>query len=135
VFIVSLIILSTVLFIAFSSQLVNAQPICDNQIIQSARNGLPVILIHGYKEAARVWSQWEYRLGQDKIPFCTVSFDFSDDKCGSAMDHAREMNGIIEEVKSITSIDQVNIAAHSKGGLDSRAYLGNTTDDDVYIKF
>ena len=113
-FIVSLIISSTVLFNIFSLQSVNAQRVCDNQIIRSAGNALPVILVHGYKEPAGVWALWEHRLAEANIPFCTVTFDLSDDKCGSAMAHATELGAIIEEVKSATSSDQVNIVAHSK---------------------
>jgi hypothetical protein len=48
-FIVSLIILSTVLFIAFSSQFADAQSICDNQIIQSAGKNKQILGLHRNK--------------------------------------------------------------------------------------
>ena len=131
IFLMSLIISSTALFNTFSLQPVNAQRVCDNQITQSAGNALPVILLHGYKEPAGVWELWEHKLAEDNIPFCTVTFDFSDDSCGSATAHASELGAIIEEVKGATSSDQVNIVAHSKGGLDARDYLSSTDSSDV----
>jgi pimeloyl-ACP methyl ester carboxylesterase len=92
-------------------------------------NALPVILIHGYNEPPSVWSQWQHRLNDDGIRFCTVSF--SDDECGSALAHADELSQIVQEVKSWTTHNQVNIVGHSKGGLDAREYLADSGAGDV----
>jgi len=114
-----------------SINLANAQTSsCDNgQIIRSQI--LPVILIHGYAEPSNVWSTWEQLLGQNNIPFCAVSFHQSDDECGSAISHAKELAQIVQQVKDITGQHKVNIVAHSKGGLDARVYLANTNTPDV----
>lgn len=106
---------------------------CDNGPIMSSSssNTLPVILIHRYAEPSNVWSTWEQLLRQNNVPFCTVSFHQSDDECGSAISHARDLAQIVQQVKSITGQDKVNIVSHSKGGLDARLYLANTQTPDV----
>jgi len=106
---------------------------CDNGPIMpsTASNTFPVILIHGYAESSNVWSTWEQLLSQNNIPFCTVSFHQSDDECGSAISHARDLAQIVQQVKSMTGQNKVNIVAHSKGGLDARVYLADTQTSDV----
>ena len=115
-----------------SFNLANAQTsTCDNgQIIRSSQI-LPVILIHGYAEPSNVWSTWEQLLRQNNVPFCTVSFHQSDDECGSAISHAKELAQIVQQVKSMTGQNKMNIVAHSKGGLDARVYLADTNTQDV----
>jgi triacylglycerol lipase len=95
----------------------------------SPNNAIPVILIHGYHEDYRVWSEWETLL-KDNVPYCTVSFK-GDDECGTATDHARELNKIVQRVKNITHQKQVNLVGHSKGGLDARVYLDQSQTLDV----
>jgi len=108
---------------------------CDNGQIIGSSQILPVILIHGYAEPSNVWSTWEQLLSQNNIPFCTVSFHQSNnpsyDECGSAVSHARDLAQIVQQVKSMTGQNEVNIVAHSKGGLDARVYLANTDTPDV----
>ena len=53
---------------------------------------LPVLLIHGYASDASIWSKWEDLLKKDGIIFYPITFYKSDDKCGSAADHAKELN-------------------------------------------
>ena len=50
-----------------------------------------VILIHGYAEDVTIWKKWEVMLRKDGIQFFTVTFKDSDDKCGSAEQHAKEL--------------------------------------------
>lgn len=92
-------------------------------------SAIPVILIHGYFEDYTVWSQWETLL-KDSIPYCTVSFN-GNDECGTATDHAIELNKIVQRVKNITHQKQVNLVGHSKGGLDARVYLAQNQTLDV----
>jgi len=89
---------------------------------------LPVILVHGYFEDASVWDTWESLLKRDGISFYTVTFA-DDDKCGSAANHAIELQGIVQNISQLMGSEKVNIAAHSKGGLDARAYLSKGTDN------
>jgi pimeloyl-ACP methyl ester carboxylesterase len=92
---------------------------------------LPVILIHGYDENSVVWSEWESLLKNNSIPFYAVTFHQSDDKCGSAASHSKELAQIVKNVEARTGQNQVNIVGHSKGGLDARVYLSNSTVNDI----
>jgi pimeloyl-ACP methyl ester carboxylesterase len=124
-----LMFLSVNLFMVNPAYSTNA-PVCNNGIIHQSDTALPVVLIHGYKEGAYVWSLWEQRLIEDGVPFCTVTF-FSDDDCGTSMDHALEIAQIVDRVKEMAGEEQVNIVAHSKGGLDARVYLSDANISDV----
>jgi uncharacterized alpha/beta hydrolase family protein len=90
---------------------------------------LPVLLIHGYASDASVWTKWEDLLKKDGIPFYPITFYKSDDKCGSAADHGKELNTQVQQIlKNMTtgsSPKQLNIVGHSKGGLDARVFLAN----------
>ena len=103
------------------SQTTNSAPI---------KKPLPVLLIHGYASDASVWSKWEELLNKDGITYYPITFYKSDDKCGSAADHAKELNLQVQQILgSMTgsSPKQVNIVSHSKGGLDARVFLANNT--------
>lgn len=90
---------------------------------------LPVLLIHGYMADASMWKKWEDLLKKDNIPVFPITFRQSDDKCGSAAEHAKELSQQIGDIKDQTGQDKVNIVGHSKGGLDARVYLANNTQD------
>jgi len=94
-----------------------------------SKQPLPVILIHGYFSDASVWNKWQDLLKKDGISAYPITFKQSDDKCGSAAEHAKELSDQIARIKSQTGQDQVNIVGHSKGGLDARMYLANDTKD------
>ena len=127
----SLILINSVSF--FPSA--NAQPAdCSNL---DSSNAFPVLLIHGWNEGLGGdfpihFGEWEQLLSQDNIPFCIISFEQSNDACGSAADHANELGQLIQGIKSVTGQDKVNIVGFSKGGLDARVYLSNNpTHTDV----
>src|ERR671910_1502574 len=91
---------------------------------------LPVLLIHGYMEDASVWNKWINLLKKDGISAVyPITFKQSDDECGSAAEHAKELSNIIGQIKEETGQNKVNIVGHSKGGLDARVYLANNTND------
>jgi triacylglycerol lipase len=92
---------------------------------------LPVLLIHGYLADASTWKVWEDLLKKDGIQYFPITFYKSDDKCGSAADHAKELEQQIKQVQQTTGSKQVNIIGHSKGGLDARVYLANSSIKDV----
>src|SRR5213593_2971818 len=115
-----------------SYKLANAQTSsCYSGVIMpsSPNSAIPVILIHGYYQNYTVWSQWEVLL-KGSVPYCTVSF-YRDDECGTATDHAKELNKIVQRVKNLTHQKQVNLVGHSKGGLDARVYLAENQTLDV----
>ena len=97
----------------------------------SPNNAIPVILIHGYYQDYTAWSDWEkVLLNNNNVPYCTVSF-YRNDKCGTATNHAKELNEIVQRVKDITHQKQVNLVGFSKGGLDARVYLAESQTLDV----
>ena len=109
-----------------------------SQITNAAVNGsatkklLPVLLIHGYASDKSLWSKWEDLLKKDGITFYPITFYKSDDKCGSAANHAKELNLQVQQIlKNMTTTEsspkQVNIVGHSQGGLDARVFLGNNS--------
>jgi uncharacterized alpha/beta hydrolase family protein len=89
----------------------------------------PVLLIHGYLSDASTWNKWQDLLKKDGIVAYPITFNKSDDKCGSAADHAKELSHLIDQIKKQTGQNKVNIVGHSKGGLDARVYLSNGTKD------
>ena len=95
----------------------------------SDNSTLPVLLIHGYMAEASVWNKWVELLKKDGISAYPITFKQSDDKCGSAAEHAKELSKIIGQIKDETGQNKVNIVGHSKGGLDARVYLANNTKD------
>jgi pimeloyl-ACP methyl ester carboxylesterase len=95
----------------------------------SNNSTLPVLLIHGYMADASVWNKWVDLLKKDGIDAYPITFKQSDDKCGSAAEHAKELSKIIGQIKEETGQNKVNIVGHSKGGLDARVYLANNTKD------
>ena len=92
---------------------------------------LPVLLIHGYGEDAAIWKKWEDLLKKDGIQFFTITFKDSDDKCGSAEQHAKELEKRVQDVKQQSGAQKINIVGHSKGGLDARVFLDITDTTDV----
>ena len=90
-----------------------------------------MILIHGYGEDAAIWKKWEDLLKKDGIQFFTITFKDSDDKCGSAEQHAKELEKRVQDVKQQSGAQKINIVGHSKGGLDARVFLDITDTKDV----
>src|SRR5215208_5967350 len=94
-----------------------------------SKKPLPLLLIHGYAEDAAIWKKWEDLLKKDGIQFFTITFKDSDDKCGSAVEHAKELEKRVQDIKKQTGAEKINIVGHSKGGLDARVYLAKGVDD------
>jgi uncharacterized alpha/beta hydrolase family protein len=103
----------------------------ERQQQQTEEKPLPVLLVHGYAEDAAVWKKWEDMLRKDGIQFFTVTFKDSDDKCGSAKQHAIELEKMVQDIKEQSGAQKINIVGHSKGGLDARVFLDNTDTKDV----
>jgi pimeloyl-ACP methyl ester carboxylesterase len=87
----------------------------------------PVLLVHGLGEDASMWKKWEELLTNDGIQYHTITFQESDDKCGTALAHAVELGKRVDEILRNNPSGQVNIVGHSKGGIDGRVYLANGT--------
>ena len=75
-----------------------------------------------------MWKKWEELLAKDGIQYHTITFQDSDDKCGTAIAHAVELGKRVDEILGdFQNYRQVNIVGHSKGGIDARVYLANGT--------
>lgn len=103
----------------------------ERQQQQTEEKPLPVLLVHGYAEDAAVWKKWEDMLRKDGIQFFTVTFKDSDDKCGSAKQHATELEKMVQDIKEQSVAQKINIVGYSKGGLDARVFLDITDTKDV----
>ena len=110
--------------VAALSSLVNRPP---EASIGGGDPSSPVLLVHGLGEDASMWNKWEELLTNDGIQYYTITFQESDDKCGTALTHAVELGKRIEEILRSNPSGQVNIVGHSKGGIDARVYLANGT--------
>jgi uncharacterized alpha/beta hydrolase family protein len=115
----------------FVSQPTYGQNQSGGQQQHSEKQPLPVLLIHGYAEDAAVWKKWEDMFRKDGIQFFTITFKDSDDKCGSAEQHAKELEKRVQDIKQQSGAQKINIAGHSKGGLDARVFLDITDTKDV----
>ncbi|HZA70895.1 MAG TPA: alpha/beta hydrolase [Nitrososphaeraceae archaeon] len=92
---------------------------------------LPAILIHGYNQNKSVWNTWEGLLESARIPYYSVTFNQSSDKCGAAIDHATELDTLIQKIINSTNYQKVNLVGYSKGGLDARVYLDASNTNAV----
>ena len=95
--------------------------------IGGGNSSSPVLLVHGLAEDASIWNKWEELLTNDGISYHTITFQESDDKCGTALAHAVELGKRVDEILGSNPSGQVNIVGHSKGGIDARVYLANGT--------
>jgi pimeloyl-ACP methyl ester carboxylesterase len=110
--------------VAASASLVNRPP----EASTGGENpSSPILLVHGLGEDASMWKKWEELLTNDGIQYHTITFQESDDKCGTALSHAVELGKRVDEILSNDPSGQVNIVGHSKGGIDARVYLANGT--------
>lgn len=101
-------------------------------ISQPSSQPLPVLFIHGYRSSGDVWNDWMEQLWYDYHVKSHAVYFSGDDECGSAQEHAKELVQIVEDFKTQTDTNRINIVAHSKGGLDARQYLANNpSNDDV----
>ena len=130
-FIVTMVISTLVALGLLVSLPVYGQNQSGGQQQQTQEKSLPVLLIHGYAEDAAVWKKWEDMLKKDGIQFFTITFKYSDDKCGSAEQHAKELEKRVQDIKQQSGAQKVNIVGHSKGGLDARVFLDITDTKDV----
>ena len=103
----------------------------ERQQQQTEEKPLPVLLVHGYAEDAAIWKKWEDMLRKDGIQFFTVTFKDSDDKCGSAKQHAIELEKMVQDIKEQSGAQKINIVGYSKGGLDARVFLDIKDTKDV----
>ncbi|MEO1415615.1 MAG: T9SS type A sorting domain-containing protein [Bacteroidota bacterium] len=79
----------------------------------------PICLVHGWNGNNTTFNEFEEFFEEDGIPSFSVQLLGQ----GSIEQNAILLNAEIENYLATSCYDKVNILAHSKGGLDSRAYL------------
>jgi triacylglycerol lipase len=92
---------------------------------------VPIVLVPGWLDTGRDLADLRIRLlgvGLDGTAVRTLTFD---DPTGSNVEHAAEIDSLVQEVLMETGADQVDIVAHSMGGLATRWYLGTYPDPPV----
>jgi triacylglycerol lipase len=117
-------------FLLLNTILLPSFPPVNGVVPTDGNSKLPVLLIHGYLSDASVWSKWEDLLKKDGIIFYPITYK-SDDRCGSAAEHAKELNMQVQQILKDTEKNgftkKINIVGHSKGGLDARVFLANSS--------
>lgn len=87
----------------------------------------PVLMIHGYfpVDAADwvTWGRFRNKLIEDGWPEEYVYAPQFRDTTGCDPDHAREISAWVDELRTATGFDRINIVAHSEGGLNTMYYL------------
>jgi len=94
-----------------------------------ARLDVPVVLVPGWFDTARELAALRIRLlaaGSSHVE--TLTFR---EPTGSNRDHAEEIDSVVAQVLAETGADQVDIVAHSMGGLATRWYLKTHADAPV----
>ena len=124
IIVIALAAIAVAIGVAAFASLVNRPP---EASIGGGNPSSPVLLVHGLGEDASMWKKWEELLTNDGIQYHTITFQESDDKCGTALAHALELGKRIDEIIGSNPSGQVNIVGHSKGGIDARVYLANGT--------
>jgi pimeloyl-ACP methyl ester carboxylesterase len=82
----------------------------------------PILLIHGFAASPATWDIFSRWLTIDGIPFYVPDASVLDPN-GAIIKNANKIAIEMPKVLKKFGVDRVNIVAHSKGGLDSRAYL------------
>lgn len=110
---------------------------CDWVSIQIESKIRPVVLVRGYaasnfgNNAESTWRTFMNFLQSDGIPFHLAT---SIDGCAHIFDNVPHLAAEIALAKKQFGVQKVNILAHSKGGLDTRAYLRSNTDVENVIQ-
>ncbi|MFZ5815182.1 MAG: lipase family alpha/beta hydrolase [Bacillota bacterium] len=91
----------------------------------------PALLVHGFISDAGTWDAWTTPTGfADQAGLPAEAFSFPNNT-GSWAVHMNDEAGWVAEMKERLGVEKINIVGHSKGGLDSRAYLAFLAGDDV----
>jgi len=91
----------------------------------------PAVLVHGFLSDAATWSAWTQPGGYaEQVGLPVYAFSFGNNH-GSWVQHMFEEAGQINAAKQRFGVDKLHIVGHSKGGIDSRAYLAFMGGDTV----
>ncbi|NLF94758.1 MAG: alpha/beta hydrolase, partial [Oligosphaeraceae bacterium] len=87
----------------------------------------PVMLVHGWMSDSSTWRNMQNSIRINTgVP--TVAIDL--DPVGAVFDNAYSLQYELEEWRQRFAVQEFNIMAHSKGGLDSRCYTNSNTHSE-----
>ena len=92
---------------------------------------VPIVLVPGWLDTGRDLADLRIRLlgsGLDGSAVRTLTFA---EPTGSNVDHAAELDSLVQQVLRETGSDRVDIVAHSMGGLATRWYLSTHREPPV----
>lgn len=92
---------------------------------------VPVLLVPGWLDTARDLAALRIRLVGAGWPAEHVETLTFEDPTGSNRDHARELAAAVDRLRESTGAEEVDIVAHSMGGLATRWYLLRSVDAPV----
>src|SRR5690606_38456373 len=102
--------------------------------LEGLKSVRPVLFLHGFLGDPSIWNSaefsWQNQLDQLGIPHKAITLG----KTSSIQDNSLLVAQAVAELKEQYGVDKVNIVAHSKGGLDSRAYITNNDDVETLIQ-
>jgi triacylglycerol lipase len=99
---------------------------------QICKTKYPILLVHGvFFRDSELLNYWG-RIPDELIKNGAEIYYGNQDSSSSVMDSAKTLAMRIKEIVESTGCEKVNIIAHSKGGLDSRAAIA-TTDAAQYV--
>ena len=84
---------------------------------------VPVLLVPGWFDTERDMAALKIRLLGAGWPSDRVASVTFEDPAGSSIDHAIEILHALEDLRTRTGADEVDIIAHSMGGLATRWYI------------
>jgi hypothetical protein len=87
----------------------------------------PVMLVHGWMSDSSTWRRMQNSIRKNTgVP--TVAIDVN--PTGALFDNAYTLKYELEEWRQRFAVQEFNIMAHSKGGLDSRCYTNSNTHSE-----
>ncbi len=108
--------------LAFASLTPAAAVFTQTPAAQAATNVRPVILVHGFLGAGWNWEIFKGRLQADGFNR-VYTIDLANFATGETPNLAAQLKTKVDQVLAQTGASQVDIIAHSKGGLVSRYYM------------
>ncbi len=89
----------------------------------------PILLVHGTNAQADSWEpNFTTFFANSRAPW---SYDINLEANGSILANGRQLSGRVRELAATFGAKKVHIIGHSKGGLDTRAYLNNHYDPNT----
>ena len=88
----------------------------------------PLLLVHGWMSGAQTWATMRQKIrDMYGVPTCTIEVGPQD----SIRDNADRIEQVLRGgLKETWGVEQFNILAHSKGGLDARWYTNTLSNED-----